>query len=343
MVADSTKRGSAIVVILRRLSALAAIAALSGNSLVTTAAPADDSSPAIEFQSITLKDEGPRATLQLMFCKSPLKQRPAILMLGELKPDAPPPWSVGLLRDGYALVTSQVAHPPDPDPKRRPEWLVFDQRFAHGYVQGGARAPHDAGRVIDYLIERGDIDPKKIGWMGSSSTGIPGLSVATKEPRLAAIVAFVSTGAYEQWLETWHTNGLWRGETKELWPETVELFEHDPIRHVAGMYPVAVLMVSGGNDKVVDPATARAFVDAARPYYAEDPERLRLVVYEGFTHNLPPDVVKLYTEHWFRTYMHPTKPAPRPTGKPAGLDESVKRTQINAGDHKEIIRGRKPR
>jgi hypothetical protein len=192
------------------------------------------------------------------------------------------------------------------------------------------------------LISRQDIHPKKIGWMGSSSTGIPGLSVAAREPRLAAIVAFVSTGAYEQWLETWHTNKLWRGEDKQLWPETIELLKEDPIRHVETMYPCAVLMVSGGDDKVVDPATARSFVNAARPYYAKDPERLRLVVYEGFTHNLPPDVVKLYTEHWFRTYMHPTKPAPNPSGKPDNLDESVKRTQINAGEHKNINRSRTP-
>lgn len=325
----------------RRMSLPAAVAGLLLLMSHSVRSLGDDSPLETRFETAALDEGEPRIALQLMSCDSTLKQRPAILMLGELKRGEPPAWSVDLLRDGYVLVTFQAAHPPDPDPKRRPEWLVFDQRFAHGYVQGGARAPRDAGRVIDYLIGRGDIAPKKIGWMGSSSTGIPGLAVATREPRLAAIVAFVSTGAYEQWLETWHTNGLWRGQTRALWPETIELLEHDPIRHVESMYPVAVLMVSGGNDKVVDPATARAFVDAARPYYLKDPERLRLVVYEGFGHNLPPDVVKLYTEHWFRTYMHPIRPAPQPAGKPAGLDESVKRTEINAGKHKELIRGKK--
>src|SRR5262249_22101550 len=157
--------------------------------------------------------------------------------------------------------------PPDPDPARRPQWLFFDQRFAHSYVLGGYRAPRDAARVIDYLIARGDVHPKKIGWLGSSSTGIPGLAVATREPRLAAIVAFVSTGAYRQWLDSWHANGLWRGSGSELWPETEALLAHDPILHVEKMFPVAVLMVSGGNDKVVDPNTAKAFVEAARPFY----------------------------------------------------------------------------
>ena len=162
------------------------------------------------------------------------------------------------MAEGYMLVAFSVAYPPDPDPARRAQWLFFDQRFAHGYVLGGLRAPQDARRVIDYLVKRGDVAPDKIGWLGSSSTGIPGLAVATQGPRLAAVVAFVSTGAYRQWLETWHTNGLWRGTTKDLWPETEELLEKvDPILHVDRMYPTAVLMVSGGEDKVVDPRTAK--------------------------------------------------------------------------------------
>lgn len=306
-----------------------------------SAPPEPDAKPAVRFESVTLADEGPPATLHLMSCEAQLKQRPVILMLGSLNPEEPPFWSGDLLREGYMLVAFKVDHPLDPDPRRRPQWLVFDQRFAHSYVQGGARAPHDAGRCIDYLISRGDVHPEKIGWMGSSSTGIPGLAVATREKRLAAIVAFVSTGAYEQWLESWHTHGLWRGESKALWPETRELLKFDPIRHVETMFPVAVLMVSGGDDKIVDPATAREFAAAARPYYAGDPDRLRLVVYEGCGHNLPRDVVKMYTEHWFHLYMHPTQAPPPPPEKPATLDERVKRTQINAGKHEDVIRAGK--
>src|SRR5205085_4362036 len=157
----------------------------------------------------------------------------------------------------------------------------------------------------------------KLGWLGSSSTGIPGLAVATRGPRLAAVVAFVSTGAYRQWLASWRTNGLWRDGEAGLWPETERLLEFDPILHVKAMYPTAVLMVNGGEDKVVDPASARAFAAAARPFYRADPDRLRLVVYEGFGHNLPADVVKAHAEHFFLTYMLPTNPPPRPVVTPA--------------------------
>jgi dienelactone hydrolase len=302
--------------------------------------PASAVEAGLHFETVTLADEGPAAAVSVLYRDARLAQRPVILMLGGLDPHKPPEWSTGLLERGYMLAAFTVAHPPDPDPARRPAWLVFDERFAHSYVLGGMRAPHDAGRVIDYLITRDDVNPSKIGWLGSSSTGIPGLAVAAGEPRLAAIVAFVSTGAYEAWLDTWEPNGLWKGGPDGLWPETRALLaKHDPIRHVAGLFPTAVLMVNGGEDKVVDPASARAFAAAARPYYAKDPERFRLVIYEGFGHNLPRDVVRMYAEHWFGLYLNPTKPAPRPGEPVTSLPESVRRTQINAADHRSVVTG----
>lgn len=299
--------------------------------------PATQPVAGLTFESVTLEKGGPPATVHLLRAPAPLTRRPAILMPGALRRDEPPDWAAGLLAEGYMLVAFSVAYPPDPDPERWPVWLYFDQRFAHGYAQMGERAPRDAARVIEYLIARGEVDRDKIGWLGSSSTGIPGLAVATQGPRLAAVVAFVSTGAYTQWFETWHTNRLWRGKTPDLWPETRELLKkYDPILHVAKMYPTAVLMVSGGNDLIVDPKTARAFMDAARPYYENDPERLRLVVYEGFGHNLPRDVIRLYAEHWFRLYMHPSQPPPVAPAPPPSLTESASRTQINASDHRDV-------
>lgn len=290
-------------------------------------------------------------TVTLCYKSGSAPRHSVVLMLGSLDDKVPPAWSVDLLPEGFMLAAFAAAHAPDPDPARRPVWLYFDERFAHGYVQGAHYAIADAARVIDYLTSRTDVNPEKIGWLGSSSTGIPGLAVATREPRLTAVVAFVSTGAYRQWFTSWYTNALWRSPTFQLWPETEALLDVDPILHADKLFPKAILMVSGGDDKVVDPATARAFVNVARPYYQSDPARLRLVVYEGFAHNLPRDIVKLYAEHWLRLYLHPTRPAPKaeaeaPWGKAgsstgAKVDDSVKRTQINAADHRQVIQGAK--
>ena len=291
----------------------------------------------LKFESIVITNGAVPIKLNLAHRTRTVDRHPVILMLGAVKNGELPTWSTNLVNEGFMLAAFSAAHAPDPDPARRPQWLFFDQRFAHSYVLGARRAISDSRAVIDYLVARGDVHPEKIGWLGSSSTGIPGLAVATQGPRLAAIVAFVSTGAYEQWFDTWHANRLWQGKTKELWPETRALLDCDPIRHADTLFPTAVLMVSGGADKVVDPKTARAFGEAARPFYKSDPDRLRLVVYEGFGHNLPADVIRLHAEHWFRLYMDPTSPPPPSAEPPATVDQGVLRSQITAAEHRKVV------
>ena len=295
----------------------------------------------LAFETLTLNDAEPPIVLNLAYRKGVVGRHPVILMLGAMRPGEVPFWSTNLVSEGYMLATFIPKYPPDPDPRRRPEWLNFDQRFAHSYVLGASRTPGDSGRVIDLLSTRKDVLSPKIGWLGSSSTGIPGLAAACREPRIAAVVAFVSTGAIEDWLQTWHTNKLWKHKDKSLWPETEMLLEDDPINHVAGLYPAAVLMVNGSADKVVDAHSARLFFEAAKPYYANDPSRLRLVMYEGFTHNLPQDVVRLYAEHWFHLYLHPTQAAPKPAPIATNLPASVRNTQINETPH-EAVTGAAP-
>jgi len=211
----------------------------------------------------------------------------------------------------------------------------------HSYPLAAQRAIADSQRVVAYLRTRADVNPDKLGWFGSSSTGIPGLAVATQGPRLAAVVAFVSTGAYRAWLDTWQPNGLWRGGANGLWPETGRLLTTvDPILHASNLWPTATLLVNGGDDKVVDIRSARAFVEAARPAFTNDPARLRLVNYEGFGHNLPLDVVRDYAERWFRLYLHPVDPPPGPPVPIRTLAEAARQTQINAASHASVVGAR---
>lgn len=303
-----------------------------------SASRAGESASEILFEQHTLANGDAPITLHVAFAPGAIQKRPVILMLGSLETNRIPAWSTNLVREGFILAAFTAAHPPDADPQRRPVWLYFDERFANSYAEGGARAIKDSRRVVEYLVTRPDVNPEKLGWLGSSSTAIPGLAVVTQGPRLAAFVGFVCTGAYEQWFETWREHGMWRSGTNWLWPKTCELLQrHDPIRYATNAFPTAVLMVSGGADKVVDPKTARAFAEAARPAYASDPDRLRLLIYDGFGHNLPADVVPAHAEHWFRLYLNPTSAPPASAAAATNLAQSVVRSQINAADHRNLV------
>src|ERR1035437_5951726 len=157
--------------------------------------PTAPRTPACQHESLVLPNGNAPITLNLAYRPGVVPRHPAILMLGSLPTNQVPDWSTNLVNEGYMLVAFSAAHPPDPDPARRPQWLHFDQRVAHSYVLGAQRAISDTKPVIDYLISRGDVHPEKIGWLGSSSTGIPGLAVATQGPRLGAGVGVGSHGA----------------------------------------------------------------------------------------------------------------------------------------------------
>src|SRR4051812_41591874 len=141
----------------------------------------------LKFQSIHLTNKQPPITIELAY-RADIKKHPVILMLGSVSSNNIPFWSTNLLNEGYMLAAFTAEYAPDPDPARRPQWLYFDQRFAHSYVEGAQHAIENTARVINHLQSRGDTG--KFGWVGSSSTGIPGLAVATREKRLSAIVAF---------------------------------------------------------------------------------------------------------------------------------------------------------
>src|SRR4029434_8647925 len=107
--------------LLRLVRLLVGLGCLSG-CLGLRAAP-------LRFASVTLKEGGPAATLDVLWCPGAAARHPVILMLGALNPNAPPAWSTNLVREGWMLCAFSVAHLLDPDPARRPQWLAFHEPF----------------------------------------------------------------------------------------------------------------------------------------------------------------------------------------------------------------------
>ena len=177
-----------------------------------------------------------------------------------------------------------------PDPAAT-QWLYCDQRFALATCW----APTHLRLTHCHKLSRapGDVEPDKIGQLGSSSARIPGLAVATQGPRppssrssALARTSVVRHLAAKRLVES-QTSSLWPGgkpcsanTTQSCTPTSCSHTRTDGKRR---------------RDKVVD--RGARVCRAARPSY-KSIERLRLVVYEGFGHNLPSDVVRL-PRHWF--------------------------------------------
>jgi pimeloyl-ACP methyl ester carboxylesterase len=254
-------------------------------------------------QRVTEDQAGHKLTLDSTWDpnRRPETPRTAVLFLGAMPNLSPSGWARRLLDQGICLAALQVEHPPEPNPQDRPVWLHFDARFAHFYAQIAERTPRDVQRAITLLKNSAEPNIDRFGMLGISTTGIAALAAACRVPDLASVLTFVATGAIQLWLETWKPNGLWKGPPgEEIREATLKLLQaHDPIRHTAGLKGKRVLMINGAEDRVVDLGPARAFAASARNHM-DNSNNLRHVVYEGFGHNLPEDVVGMYAAAWFK-------------------------------------------
>jgi dienelactone hydrolase len=155
----------------------------------------------------------------------------------------------------------------------------------------------DARRVIDYLETRPDVIPDRIGWSGGSLGGLVGAILATTEKRVKAVVSLIGSGAHRQLAEAW-------GKKEDPWePETEALLRrYDPLERVDAMFPAAVLLYNGATDGAIPVSSAQAFCDAARPYYQQRPDRLKLIINPNSGHEIPEEGMAMMLD-WFKRFL----------------------------------------
>ncbi len=123
----------------------------------------------------------------------------------------------------------------------------------------------DLRRAVDYLLTRPDIDPNRLGYLGTSMGAILGAIACGLDDRLKASVLIVGGGdfaALARYSEHPAARAIGEGLTKS--PELaarVALF--DPVNFVAHIAPRPLLMVNGTNDQIVPRRCAQALYDAA--------------------------------------------------------------------------------
>jgi hypothetical protein len=169
-------------------------------------------------------------------------------------------------------------------------------RFEDTIVYIACGTSRDVALVLDYLETRADLQPDRIGWVGGSLGGLVGAILATREKRIKAVVSLIGGGAHRQLATVWAKGEPLREETDAL------LREFDPIDRVARLFPTAVLLCNGATDPTLTAAAAQAFCDAAQPFYAAAPDRLRLVVNPETGHWITEEAYQMTLE-WLGRYV----------------------------------------
>jgi dienelactone hydrolase len=72
---------------------------------------------------------------------------------------------------------------------------------------------YDTWKLIDYLLTRPDVDPKRIGMMGISKGGIETIMAASVDTRIKVAVPLIAAQSFKWSLE----NNRWQGRAKTIW------------------------------------------------------------------------------------------------------------------------------
>jgi len=132
-------------------------------------------------------------------------------------------------------------------------WIQIGKERPEGFYYQGALM--DVIRGVDYLRGRADIDPERIGLMGTSQAGMLVLGAAALDPSVRAVTAHVSAlCALRQ--NPGHTTFDLGCDATLL--DTWDYF--DPL-HLASRIRVPTLMSSGGKDTICPADTIRAVFD----------------------------------------------------------------------------------
>lgn len=166
---------------------------------------------------------------------------------------------------GYAMFTIDARFHGD---RGTPAQSFFDLQNYPGRVRELFQGTVvDLRRAIDYLEQRPDCVPGKIGFVGTSMGGFMGATLAGADERVQAPVLLFSGADWRLWFTTGHPGvvGIFYqfGNPVSLDAVVAAIDPLDPSRWIGRIAPRPVLMVHGDADDVVPPATGQALYDAA--------------------------------------------------------------------------------
>jgi len=130
-----------------------------------------------------------------------------------------------------------------------------------------ARLVPETRRLVDHLLERGDIDPERLDFMGASYGGIMGCAVLRHEPRFRSGVLALAGGDLGSLARHLAEQGG-LGDDARVRALTVAgawwLSPFEPLRHVGEISPRPLLFLNLEEDEIIPRACTEALYAAAR-------------------------------------------------------------------------------
>jgi dienelactone hydrolase len=149
----------------------------------------------------------------------------------------------------------------------------------------------DLQRAIDILIERSDINPERLAYIGYSYGGAMGGLLAGIEQRLKAYVLVVGDGGLVEHLSQPLENGM-PNHWSERWIEA--MWPIEPIHYVGRAAPAALLFQNGLQDELVPPGDALRYqVAGSEP---------KTVMWYDAGHGLEPNAFR-DASFWLQAYL----------------------------------------
>lgn len=158
-------------------------------------------------------------------------------------------------------------------PEAREEFVKNPMKALFTDYIAGVR---DISHMLEYLCERPDVDPARIGVAGKSGGALVSLMAACQEPRLAAVVSWKGGADFVELTRLRDQQEL-MDAAFERNPEFREILERaDPINNFERIPPKALALINIREDPLMPRAGAEALYERLRPLYEEYPGRLVL-------------------------------------------------------------------
>src|SRR5690349_7743484 len=268
--------------------------------------PSSSRDRTIETREVQLDDDF--ITVRLHVPPTPEPRKPTVIsLLGE---------HASLVARGYLVATYRInwelrnaAAPAAPSEENTVgKWVLASPSegiLGRRYLRTIATNAEDAvPRILDWLARVPDVDPRRIGIAGNSTSGFVALEAAARDRRLAAAVVLSACGDYRLFLRD---SGLgMQGAPLALDPEYDRwLRSVEPVRRAGRMTRTAILMVSRDGDPIIPISCADETARVLRGAYARAgrSDRFRYRVIEAAVHGLDvrdQEETLAWLERWLR-------------------------------------------